>query len=762
MNGDNGSQTESCFSLLATVKLIAENATECHRQLLSYQLLSLKDDHLDLDNQIRDLGAEMRELQEDNQDITSHANYAKELGEKRKRIVRDIPRKARKKPVVLADIEPHIREFMEKTDKAMEVILVYHDNLKIQSAPNLPPTPPTEADGDSDNDAPLDSANSPPSSPLPDLQSPPTSSRTFPVAGGHPSPRRRTHCREVATAEIGGFSGQKISETPAGSGKWYVFQCSEHGLRFDGLPRPAQAAARHAITHGLPPTRPSAIEAFGIKIVGCDATIAKAHNDQVVVKSKGKGVSQVTRGTGDTPYRPQRGARTDSDMASLLGDISPSHPRHIPIRQAAATRKRTILTRELDGTEKPAEITAKTIYWIKWPDDGICYPAYVLPWESFPRFRSKYLAPVDRGLLESVDELPACYDKAHGLAGVWAEGYKDGQRKMNERVYPVIFFTLEKRFPWECEIGWAAEEDFRVFDGDKEDPQFKALVDHWRARENCQTPDDELIRMKLMSPPGDQRSSTSSSSVRESSPRESPENGNIYEELDQSFMDLTECLGSDRGSSRVESPDSDDDAGDIGNALARAAMESESRHTSAYLSQCMPQHEDTETYRRRHSTSMSPDYGTPAGRINPEEDEDSDIYGDDNVGPFHSRHPSDEPDTASSRHDLEGSPVRSWEYSDLVNGRTTIPPSDDEESLGYNEGHYDMSSPSSEASSRQVAYATVDEEDIIRFDESSTSMERVSSSEQRMRQAMAIAARQTNAAWRTTFREHSEEVDELL
>ncbi|KAF5980574.1 hypothetical protein FCOIX_4715 [Fusarium coicis] len=165
---------------------------------------------------------------------------------------------------------------------------------------------------------------------------------------------------------------------------------------------------------------------------------------------------------------------------------------------------------------------------------------------------------------------------------------------------------------------------------------------------------------------------------------------------------------------------------------------------------------------RRRSTSMLPGYGTPTGRISHEEDEDSDIYGDDNVGPFHSRNPSGESNTASNRHDLEGSPVRSWEYSDVVNGRMTIPPSDDEESMGENEDHYDVSSPSSEASSRQVADATVNEEDIIQFDEPPTSRERVSSPEQRMQQAMAIAARQTNAAWRNTFREHSEEVDELL
>ncbi|KAF5532184.1 hypothetical protein FMEXI_12581 [Fusarium mexicanum] len=761
MDSDNASQTESCFSLLATVKLIAENATKCHAELLQHQVLRLKDEHLDLDNRIRDLAAEMLKLQADSKDITSHANYAKEMGEKKKKVVRDIPRKARKDPVRLADVEPYINKFMAETGEAMGVMLVYHGEQRAQSTDNLPPTPATGVGGDSDKDVPLDAADeSSPPSPQPTLRSPPTSKRTPPDTEDHPSPKRRAHRREITTAEIDAFPGQKLTETPSGSGEWYIFQCHEHSLRLDGLARPAQAAARHAVRHGLPPNRASAIEALGIKIVGCDAAIAKAHKDQVVLQVKRKSGLQVNKGADDKAYRPRHDQGTDAEMASLLGDISPSHPRHIPVRQAAATRKRTILTRELDGTEKPAEITTKTIYWIEWPDDGICYPAYVIPWEALPRFRSNYFVPVDRGLLGSVDELPACYDKEHGFAGVWAEGYKDGQRKMDKRVYPVIFFTLGKRFPWECETAWAAEEDFRVYDGDKEEPQFKALVDHWRARENRQTPDDELIRMKLMSPPSRQGSLTSLSSVRESSLEMSPENGNIDDELRNSFAELTECLVSDRGSRRAESPDSADDRDDIGDALVRGAMESESRHTSAYLSQHMPHRKDTEMHLRRRSVSMSLDEGTPAGRIDPDED-DSDIYGDDNVGPFLSSSPSEEFHTPSSRHDLEESPSRSQEFSIHINERTTIPPSDDESSMGETVSQYQMDHPSLEGPSLQRVETTECEADIIRFDEAPTSRS-VGFSDQRLRQAMASAARETNAAWRNTFREHSEEVDELL
>ncbi|KAI7759801.1 hypothetical protein LZL87_009124 [Fusarium oxysporum] len=489
------------------------------------------------------------------------------------------------------------------------------------------------------------------------------------------------------------------------------------------------AAARHAIAHGLHPNRASVVEALGIKIVGCDAAIAKSHNDRVVVQPKRKAGCQVNRGT-------------DDDMAQLLGDINPSHPRHVLFRRAAATRKRTVLSRDPDGTGKPDEITAKTIYWIKWPDDGLCYPAYVLPWESFPRFRSKYLVPVDRGLLESVDELPACYDKGHGFAGVWAEGYKDGQRKMNKRVYPIIFFTLEKRFPWGCETGWAAVEDFRVFDSDKEDPQFKASVDHWLAREDRQTLDDELVRLKLMSPPLDREPSTSSSSERGSSPEEPPENGDIDEVLRKAFVDLTECLSSDRGSRRTESPESDNGDGDIGNALLRGA--------------------NTEKHDRRRSTSRSLGDGTPAGRLNPDEDEDSDIYGDDNVGPFSDRIPGEESDTSTSRHSLEKSRERSCGYpkTDAEHWRTVIPPSDDEASLEENHSEYQSSSSSSEASSRQRV-ETSEEDDDIRFAEPHSRGGRAGSTSRRIAHAMAHAARQTNSFLDALVEEGSEEVDEL-
>jgi hypothetical protein len=237
-----------------------------------------------------------------------------------------------------------------------------------------------------------------------------------------------------------------------------------------------------------------------------------------------------------------------------------------------------------------------------------------------------------------------------------------------------------------------------------------------------------------MPPPLDRGSSRSSSSERESSQEESSGSENIDEEIRKAFADLNRCLNSDRGSSREESPESEDDDDGIGLALLGGLMESQPRQTSISSTQRRSQSDDSESSHCHRSTSMSSDEGTPPADLpNPDEDEESDIYSDDNVGPFPDKSPSEESDTETRRHGLEESPVRPWEY----------PTSDDEYTL--EENHEDEQ----------------EDEEGIRFDEPSTPRRRVISSEQWVTQAMASASRQVDAFWVRIFREYSKEADEL-
>jgi hypothetical protein len=294
------------------------------------------------------------------------------MRESRKQVKRQIQRELRKNPTVLNDIDSCTNGFMSKAQIPMDIMTqnfwVDKEGERAQSIPRLPPTPAVDSADDNSNEAALALGNEslraspPPSSPRFIPRSPPSSKRTTPdSAEDPPSPKRRAGRRDITTiAEIDeSFSNQKITETPARSGEWYVFRCEEHGMLFDGLMKPAQAAARHAKTHGFLSTYASAVDAFGIKIVFCDAAFAKSHNDRVVIQPKRKAGRQVGSVTVDNAYRPRHDRSDDQnneEMAQLLGDINPSHPRHCPIRRAVATRQRTILSRDPDGTQKPLRL----------------------------------------------------------------------------------------------------------------------------------------------------------------------------------------------------------------------------------------------------------------------------------------------------------------------------------------------------------------------------------------------------------------------
>lgn len=242
MASDCGPQAEICFQHLALAKTVFENSETLLRQLLQHQVLRVKDEHIDLDREVRGMGAKIAELLEAEQDDTGLLTRVKEMGEKLKRITRQLPREERKNPVAFGGIKPFIDEFRTKTRKHMELILMHNERERTQSIPNLPPSPAANEDDDNYNDAPFDLGNDLlPSSPRPALRSPPSSKWTSPdSAEDRPSPKRRAHRREITTAEIGeGFTKQKVTETPAGSGEWYVFQCQEHDLPFDSLARPA-------------------------------------------------------------------------------------------------------------------------------------------------------------------------------------------------------------------------------------------------------------------------------------------------------------------------------------------------------------------------------------------------------------------------------------------------------------------------------------------------------------------------------------------
>ncbi|EXK78586.1 hypothetical protein FOQG_16742 [Fusarium oxysporum f. sp. raphani 54005] len=106
MASDCGPQAEICFQHLALAETVFENSETLLRQLLQHQVLWVKDEHIDLDREVRGMGAKIAELRETGQDDTGLLARVGEMGEKLRRITRQLPREARKNPVAFDDIKP--------------------------------------------------------------------------------------------------------------------------------------------------------------------------------------------------------------------------------------------------------------------------------------------------------------------------------------------------------------------------------------------------------------------------------------------------------------------------------------------------------------------------------------------------------------------------------------------------------------------------------------------------------------------------------
>ncbi|KAF9774552.1 hypothetical protein IL306_007416 [Fusarium sp. DS 682] len=722
MAADLRPHEKSCIQLFIRIRTIFKSIQGCYEELRCHPVLRLADDDQEVIDRIKTAFAQVEELQKASRDISVPIADIEKLGDKRKDLERRMKREARINPLAEDYMQPGIDRFVDETRQPMEIIHNQPWVTQEGRAPSnrrscQPPLSPDAIEGEEScgnfDDILFDQESLPPTP-----ADTPRDKRPSPdTAEEQPSPKRRC-IPTIMTEELDrDFPSQKVTETPCRSGHWYVFRCEDHDMLFNGLARPAQSAARHAMKHGLPSTHVSAVDAFGIKVIDCDAAHAKEHNDRV---QKPREQSRSRAQNGNDPRQHDRPDHNDDEMAQLLGDVNTSHSRHQPVRRAAPRRGRVAHSREPDGALKPREIVACEIYWAYWSADGQCYPAYVLPWSALQRFRSKNCAPVDRGLLSTVDRLPSCYDRRFGFDGVWAEGYKDGQAKVHKRQWPVMYFTRHKRFPWGCETGFVREEDLRVYEGDKEEPRYKALVDNWLSREDRMTPDEELIRLDLMSPPP--RSSVCSD--RESSRSSSNDPG-----LPRRSM------SSDQQSSRGGSSERDmspaDLGGDIGLALLGGSRRSQPRETSRLES------EDTvPPYRRqRRHIPLFDDTPTPTpDRFLHNEGELSDIDEDENedAGLHLDDESSNGSDGRSNRPNLEKSPTREWEFSDCEIGRESSPYSGS------------SISPSLNASSHQGAETPgveEDEEDGERFDEPFDPPGRSMSSSQRVDGARDDAAR---------------------
>ncbi|KAJ4004017.1 hypothetical protein NW752_010901 [Fusarium irregulare] len=168
-------------------------------------------------------------------------------------------------------------------------------------------------------------------------------------------------------------------------GRYYIFKCKKHDRLFDAKD-PLQSATIHLKSHGkLRSTHENAFKNFGYQVIGCT-------EEQIVLNNR-----LVDRYLGEQEHKKERRKASTYNLRR--------YPR-----------------------------TGDT-YMAWWNCDGVIvlHALLVIPFsESEPR----YGVDVCVENSELGDDIPACYESD----GTWAEGYKDGQRHMKNRIYPIMCF----------------------------------------------------------------------------------------------------------------------------------------------------------------------------------------------------------------------------------------------------------------------------------------------------------------------------------
>ncbi|KAK8106645.1 hypothetical protein PG999_010004 [Apiospora kogelbergensis] len=275
-----------------------------------------------------------------------------------------------------------------------------------------------------------------------------------PELSGHVQKKRKTaaatpnpYTIDFADVFQEGFAQHKhmITEYPPGSDQWYILRCDVHRRHFKQNPLYGAANHLRAAEHQGPerhldidmsewPVRwASTIKKMGLRVLNCDATKAEKNNAAFTqaldagYKPLGPDPNQQStpKETHQIPSRPRPALREE-----VATDTSRS-----ATRAESEEHEREVITQPLEG--KPY-----LGYWRSGSRGQGWYALIVLPLGSFN------VIGLDGSFLETelTKSIPACYERQNGTVLQWAEGYRDGERLVNKRQFPVMWFHDAQTF----------------------------------------------------------------------------------------------------------------------------------------------------------------------------------------------------------------------------------------------------------------------------------------------------------------------------
>ncbi|KAK6860877.1 hypothetical protein PG995_004513 [Apiospora arundinis] len=251
-----------------------------------------------------------------------------------------------------------------------------------------------------------------------------------PELSGHVQKKRKTaaatpkpYTIDFADVFQEGFAQHKhmIIQYPPGSDQWYILRCDVHRRHFKQNPLYGAANHLRAAEHQGPerhldidmsewPVRwASTIKKMGLRVLNCDATKAEKNNAAFT-----QALDAGYKPLGPDPNQQSTRRR---HTRSLLG-----HGQHYGKRS-----QRTHPDRLPERSRKSMNV-------------------------KLSRSLSRGSPILDTGVLvrvakaELTKSIPACYERQNGTVLQWAEGYRDGERLVNKRQFPVMWFHDAQTF----------------------------------------------------------------------------------------------------------------------------------------------------------------------------------------------------------------------------------------------------------------------------------------------------------------------------
>lgn len=260
-----------------------------------------------------------------------------------------------------------------------------------------------------------------------------------------------------------------IVRFPPQNGEWYILRCDEHGRRFGEHPIPGAAKHLSGADHGrLSREHPLAIKELGIRVLNCDATLAKKNNAAamaVLSKHRNRKGIKITQSSHDKPLH-RRSTREKQDQGRSASYVDRGR------RSTGPSGRHN--RGDFEGIIDPI---VGEIYLGYWPPAKNWMPVIALPAAGSCDEIGLPGMVANENLFGGT--VPSCYrvDELKGEIAGWADGFEDGGPEVAQRQFPVLYVD-GLHFPEKSAVGWLPGRSLKPFDPD--DPNVR-LVSNYKA-----------------------------------------------------------------------------------------------------------------------------------------------------------------------------------------------------------------------------------------------------------------------------------------